>query len=384
MKKFLTIPFLILAMLVFVSCVEEDDLEEGLSGDTAPAGDTTPADQTDTANPTDPADTGDTNPTDPTNPNDPTNPGDSTTPGDQTTDPTNDPTNPTDPNQPCKPNCGGKECGDDGCGGICGDPNTVDGCPAYHTCNKATNVCMCKPSCDNVTCGGDDGCGGKCNCSGNYECNTETNLCECIPHCEDDWECGDDGCGSPCPGKGCGEDGSCVESTHKCKTCTTVELSKIAESVNNNGTIYFKTTSNAYTPNTGDTTKDDKYFFVFKSGKAKAGETLDLSDNLGHCDDVSPYKYETFCFFLVEDHQASTPKKFLPQTGSITINSVDNGSTFTGKGAKINADLSGIKFGEIKREEKAGTITDPGLKVTIEFVPNGDCIIVNDTNLSYE
>ena len=72
MNKFLTILFMILTIFVFVSCVEDDDLEEGLSGDTTPAetSDTTPADpadsgdtgQTGDTTPTDPADTGDTVP----------------------------------------------------------------------------------------------------------------------------------------------------------------------------------------------------------------------------------------------------------------------------------------------------------------------------------
>ena len=52
----------------------------------------------------------------------------------------------------CKPGCEGKECGDDGCGGSCGE------CVEGVTCCEG--VC-CTPDCEGKTCG-DDGCGGSC------------------------------------------------------------------------------------------------------------------------------------------------------------------------------------------------------------------------------
>ena len=54
----------------------------------------------------------------------------------------------------CAPSCDGKVCGEDGCGGSCGE------CGAGLRC--AQGACeACAPSCEGKTCG-DDGCGGSC------------------------------------------------------------------------------------------------------------------------------------------------------------------------------------------------------------------------------
>lgn len=58
------------------------------------------------------------------------------------------------PDLTCVPDCQGKECGDDGCGGFCGQ------CPAPKRC-QANQVCECRPQCTGQACG-DDGCGGSC------------------------------------------------------------------------------------------------------------------------------------------------------------------------------------------------------------------------------
>jgi len=55
----------------------------------------------------------------------------------------------------CVPNCAGKECGYDGCGGACGR------CSRGHVCNNLSGVCSCTPNCAGRTCGV-DGCGGTC------------------------------------------------------------------------------------------------------------------------------------------------------------------------------------------------------------------------------
>lgn len=63
----------------------------------------------------------------------------------------------------CAPDCWGKECGIDGCGGLCG------------YCEGPQSVCMdgqceCVPDCDEKNCG-DDGCGGSCGgCGASSEC----------------------------------------------------------------------------------------------------------------------------------------------------------------------------------------------------------------------
>ncbi len=56
----------------------------------------------------------------------------------------------------CVPQCAGLECGDDGCGGVCGT------CPAAAPeCNAGKCVPSCSPDCSGKECG-DDGCGASC------------------------------------------------------------------------------------------------------------------------------------------------------------------------------------------------------------------------------
>ena len=109
----------------------------------------------------------------------------------------------------CVPDCGGKECGDDGCGGSCG------GCDAGDSCDAG--VCVpdaCIPDCDGKVCG-PDGCGATCgDCQGTEICDAGACVPEpvCVPECEGQ-ECGDDGCGSTCGECGANEkceEGQCV------------------------------------------------------------------------------------------------------------------------------------------------------------------------------
>ncbi len=110
----------------------------------------------------------------------------------------------------CVPDCDGKECGDDGCGGQCGS------CPG---CGDQCDEGSCEfAACNGKDCG-DDGCGGLCGvcsdqfqfCSeGSCECTFATcdslccpvdEVCSdgkcCLPDCEGK-VCGDDGCGGEC------------------------------------------------------------------------------------------------------------------------------------------------------------------------------------------
>jgi thiol-disulfide isomerase/thioredoxin len=70
--------------------------------------------------------------------------------------------NATNQSETCTPACEGKNCGDDGCGGNCGE------CLEGSICIEG--LC-CTPDCTNKECG-DDGCGGKCgeDCSEGLEC----------------------------------------------------------------------------------------------------------------------------------------------------------------------------------------------------------------------
>jgi hypothetical protein len=62
----------------------------------------------------------------------------------------------------CQPECGGKTCGPNGCGGNCGT------CPQGQDCLNGN--CFCVPDCSGIKCG-DDGCGGSCGtCVGGAQC----------------------------------------------------------------------------------------------------------------------------------------------------------------------------------------------------------------------
>ena len=76
----------------------------------------------------------------------------------------------------CQPNCDGKQCGNDGCGGDCGSCEDSQQCVG--------NQCVCQPDCANKQCG-PDGCGGTCGaCNTGFNC--ENNLCiEQVQGCGD-------------------------------------------------------------------------------------------------------------------------------------------------------------------------------------------------------
>ena len=56
----------------------------------------------------------------------------------------------------CEADCEEKACGDDGCGGICGECAEGELCSGTQEC-----IANCTPNCEGLTCGG-DGCGGSC------------------------------------------------------------------------------------------------------------------------------------------------------------------------------------------------------------------------------
>ena len=72
----------------------------------------------------------------------------------------------------CQPDCAGKACGDNGCGGSCGECTPPDECVA--------GQCLCQPDCAGKACG-DDGCGGSCGeCPGGTFCTGDTFLCKAV------------------------------------------------------------------------------------------------------------------------------------------------------------------------------------------------------------
>lgn len=98
----------------------------------------------------------------------------------------------------CIPQCTGRSCGQDGCGGNC-----PPGCFLPHECN-ADGHCICEPRCGGRECG-DDGCGDECGtCDAPLTCEETTGRC--VPNCDinagfgaacdgEDWLCAD---GSRC------------------------------------------------------------------------------------------------------------------------------------------------------------------------------------------
>lgn len=158
----------------------------------------------------------------------------------------------------CAPNCTGKQCGGDGCGGSCG------ACTGSTTAVCALGQCVepCSPKplkCQTATCG-DDGCGGSCgtcaqgstctfgecvkpagaddptSCTGHcgstapagcyctpsckatgFCCPDFAATCECKPNCADK-TCGSDGCGGSCGT--CGSDKPYCNASFQCDaTC---------------------------------------------------------------------------------------------------------------------------------------------------------------------
>ncbi len=117
----------------------------------------------------------------------------------------------------CPADCGNC-CGDGECeagrGETCGSCPLDCGCAVDQRCDLAEQTCVevCQPACDGRECGA-DGCDGVCGvCQAGEMCEPEAGLCEpvCTPDC-DGRECGDDGCGGvcgPCDGV-CTQNGRC-------------------------------------------------------------------------------------------------------------------------------------------------------------------------------
>ncbi len=97
----------------------------------------------------------------------------------------------------CLSQCGGRDCGSDGCGGSCG------ACTGEEMCDLGRCV-GCIPECGGRQCG-PDGCEGSCGtCPGGFDCiggacvdQLELVEPECLPECADRI-CGGDGCGGLC------------------------------------------------------------------------------------------------------------------------------------------------------------------------------------------
>jgi hypothetical protein len=124
----------------------------------------------------------------------------------------------------CTPQCSGKQCGSDGCGGSCGTCATGQICSptgqcgggcAHPICSTGTKLASgCDPCVTNI-CGSDSFC---CSTSWDSTCVGEVasicNIdCSCTPQCSGK-QCGSDGCGGSCgtcaSGQTCNASGQCT------------------------------------------------------------------------------------------------------------------------------------------------------------------------------
>ncbi len=76
-----------------------------------------------------------------------------------------------EPQDVCVPECGGRVCGDDGCGGSCGHCYTFEGAPKDELCTPEGTCPVC--GCGTKVCGFDP-CGSPCGqCQADYTCNDQ-------------------------------------------------------------------------------------------------------------------------------------------------------------------------------------------------------------------
>jgi hypothetical protein len=116
----------------------------------------------------------------------------------------------------CMPNCSGKACGSDGCGGSCGS------CLGADTCDANGQCVSCTPSCSGKQCGA-NGCGGSCgtcptgqSCDANGQCVNGSMACsQSDPNgtCPSGQTCVNGSCcsnASVCGGGCCGASEACL------------------------------------------------------------------------------------------------------------------------------------------------------------------------------
>lgn len=124
---------------------------------------------------------------------------------------------------PCAPRCVDRDCGDDGCGGSCGE------CDGGAACVGGVCACLsghrtgCCPGVDGVDPGAAatlcrfDSCGGVeavlATCPGG--CDAAGGCLGCAPSCAGR-ECGDDGCGGVCGATPCAAGAQCVDGLCAC------------------------------------------------------------------------------------------------------------------------------------------------------------------------
>jgi hypothetical protein len=119
----------------------------------------------------------------------------------------------------CVPGCIGRNCGPDGCGSLCGSC-PCPSCEVSETACSPSGICVCAPDCEGRVCG-PDGCGGLCGSCPCLDCAPEETMClddgscVCLPDCQGR-ECGPDACSGTCGNCPCPEctleQGTCAPS----------------------------------------------------------------------------------------------------------------------------------------------------------------------------
>ncbi len=110
----------------------------------------------------------------------------------------------------CEPECGEKQCGDDGCGGICGS------CPPYHFCQAG--ACSFNGGCEATNSPGCGGCACEvCTCAKDPYCCTGKWDALCVTRCGT--QCGGCGTKTECGDGVCEGGESCSDCVADCGKC---------------------------------------------------------------------------------------------------------------------------------------------------------------------
>lgn len=98
----------------------------------------------------------------------------------------------------CAPSCDERQCGDDGCGGLCGECPEASLCNSEGQCVADEDDAVCQETCESLgwECG--EACGESCGvCNGEQEQCVE-HQCKCLQSCDVFTCLSDDGCGGQC------------------------------------------------------------------------------------------------------------------------------------------------------------------------------------------
>jgi hypothetical protein len=105
-----------------------------------------------------------------------------------------------EPDPTCVGSCEGRDCGDDGCGGLCGACAPEQSCSSDGLCAETDAPCEATCASQDALCG--EVCGEVCGVCAGAQDTCELGQCVCAPACEGLWCTDTDGCEAdcgPCP-----------------------------------------------------------------------------------------------------------------------------------------------------------------------------------------